>query len=539
MPQPPDTPDQPHLPDTPNQTNRPGQPTAGQPTAAPPTPRPGHRLERDSMGLVEVEQSRLWGAQTQRSLDNFRIGADRMPLPVVYALARIKKAAALVNRDLGLLPPPSQSSQPGQPGLPHMAEAIARAADEVLAGQHDDHFPLSVWQTGSGTQTNMNVNEVLANRATQLLAETVQGTAAPGVGSTPAIQPPVHPPIHPPIHPNDHVNRCQSSNDAFPAAMHLAAALALRDDLLPGVRHLRDALRAKAAACADIVKIGRTHLQDAVPLTLGDEMSGWAAQLDACLEGLDAAMPHLCRLALGGTAVGTGLNAHPAFAPRAIALLADMTGLPLVPAPNPFAALAAHDGLVLTSGALRALATALLKIANDVRWLASGPRCGIGELRLPENEPGSSIMPGKVNPTQCEALTMVAVQVMGLDVAVGMAGSQGNFELNVFKPLIIHNVLTSMHLLADGCRSFADHAVAGMQPDRAGIAAHVGRSLMLVTALAPVVGYDRAAQAAHLAHARGITLREACLEMQLLDGAAFDAAVDPLRMARPHEGQEG
>jgi fumarate hydratase class II len=498
------------------------------------------------MGLVEVEQSRLWGAQTQRSLDNFRIGADRMPLSVVYALARIKKAAALVNRDLGLLPPsppgqPGQPDQSNQPDQPHMAEAIARAADEVLAGLHDDHFPLSVWQTGSGTQTNMNVNEVLANRATQLLADAPHAAAAPGVQPPPAEQPPfrVHPPIHPPIHPNDHVNRCQSSNDAFPAAMHLAAALALRDDLLPGVRHLRDALRAKATACADIVKIGRTHLQDAVPLTLGDEMSGWVAQLDACLEGLDAAMPHLCRLALGGTAVGTGLNAHPAFAPRAIALLADMTGLPLVPAPNPFAALAAHDGLVLTSGALRALATALLKIANDVRWLASGPRCGIGELRLPENEPGSSIMPGKVNPTQCEALTMVAVQVMGLDVAVGMAGSQGNFELNVFKPLIIHDVLTAMRLLADGCRSFADHAVAGMQPDLAGIAAHVGRSLMLVTALAPVVGYDRAAQAAHLAHTRGITLREACLEMRLLDGAAFDAAVDPLRMARPHDEHEG
>uniref|UniRef100_B8DQ99 Fumarate hydratase class II n=1 Tax=Nitratidesulfovibrio vulgaris (strain DSM 19637 / Miyazaki F) TaxID=883 RepID=B8DQ99_NITV9 len=527
----PQTPDQPHLPRTPHQADMPHQANGPhrpeQPTDAQPAARPGHRLERDSMGLVEVEQGRLWGAQTQRSLDNFRIGTDRMPLAVVHALARIKKAAALVNRDLGLLPPPPPG-QPDQPGLPHMAEAIARAADEVLAGQHDDHFPLSVWQTGSGTQTNMNVNEVLANRATQLLAEAAHAAASGG-----------HPHIHPPIHPNDHVNRCQSSNDAFPAAMHLAAALALRDDLLPGVRHLRDALRAKAAACADIVKIGRTHLQDAVPLTLGDEMSGWAAQLDACLEGLDAAMPHLCRLALGGTAVGTGLNAHPAFAPRAIALLADMTGLPLVPAPNPFAALAAHDGLVLTSGALRALATALLKIANDVRWLASGPRCGIGELRLPENEPGSSIMPGKVNPTQCEALTMVAVQVMGLDVAVGMAGSQGNFELNVFKPLIIHNVLTSMRLLADGCRSFADHAVAGMQPDRAGIAAHVGRSLMLVTALAPVVGYDRAAQAAHRAHAQGITLREACLEMQLLDGAAFDAAVDPLRMARPHEGHEG
>ena len=495
-------------------------------------PRPGHRLERDSMGPVEVPQDRLWGAQTQRSLDNFRIGADRMPLAVVYALARIKKAAALVNRDLGLLPQPlpEQSGQSGLPAPPHMAEAIARAADEVLAGLHDDHFPLSVWQTGSGTQTNMNVNEVLANRATQLLAEAADTAAAPGGQS------PVRPPFR--IHPNDHVNRCQSSNDAFPAAMHLAAALSLRDDLLPAVRHLRDALRAKAAAYADIVKIGRTHLQDAVPLTLGDEMSGWAAQLDACLEGLDAAMPHLCRLALGGTAVGTGLNAHAAFAPRAIALLADMTGLPLVPAPNPFAALAAHDGLVLTSGALRALATALLKIANDVRWLASGPRCGIGELRLPENEPGSSIMPGKVNPTQCEALTMVAVQVMGLDAAVGMAGSQGNFELNVFKPLIIHDVLTSMRLLADGCRSFADHAVAGMQPDHAGIAAHVGRSLMLVTALAPVVGYDRAAQAAHLAHTRGITLREACLELGLLDGAAFDAAVDPMRMARPHDHQD-
>ena len=525
----------PHTPDQPNGLNRPQQPTPAQPA-----PRPGHRLERDSMGLVEVEQSRLWGAQTQRSLDNFRIGADRMPLAVVYALARIKKAAALVNRDLGLLPPPP-SGKPGKPGhvsqagLAHMAEAIARAADEVLAGLHDDHFPLSVWQTGSGTQTNMNVNEVLANRATQLLAEGADASASRG-GHL-AILTPVHSPLR--VHPNDHVNRCQSSNDAFPAAMHLAAALTLRDDLLPGVRRLRDALRVKAAACADIVKIGRTHLQDAVPLTLGDEMSGWVAQLDACLEGLDAAMPHLCRLALGGTAVGTGLNAHPAFAPRAIALLADMTGLPLVPAPNPFAALAAHDALVLTSGALRTLATALLKIANDVRWLASGPRCGIGELRLPENEPGSSIMPGKVNPTQCEALTMVAVQVMGLDVAVGMAGSQGNFELNVFKPLIIHNVLTSMRLLADGCRSFADHAVAGMQPDRAGIAAHVGRSLMLVTALAPVVGYDRAAQAAHLAHVRGITLREACLEMQLLDGAAFDDAVDPLRMARPHEGKEG
>jgi fumarate hydratase class II len=455
------------------------------------------RTESDTMGPIEVPADRYWGAQTQRSLHHFKIGADRFPRPLLRAFGLLKKAAAQVNRDLGLLPEDK-------------ARAIVQAADEVIAGTLDDHFPLVVWQTGSGTQTNMNANEVIANRAIELLGGRLGSKQ--------------------PVHPNDDVNRSQSSNDTFPTAMHIAAVEEIRHRLFPAVRRLRDTLDAKARAFADVVKIGRTHLQDAVPLTLGQEMSGWVSQLDHTLAHLEATMGPLHELALGGTAVGTGLNAPPGFAERAAAAIAQLTGLPFVSAPNKFQALAGHEALVATHGALRTLATALTKIANDVRWLASGPRSGLGELIIPENEPGSSIMPGKVNPTQAEAVTMVCAQVMGNDVAVGIGAASGNFELNVFKPLIIHNVLHSVRLLAEACESFEAHCARGIEPDRARIREQMERSLMLVTALTPRLGYDRAAQIAKQAHKEGKTLREVAVELGYLTAEEFDREVRPERM---------
>ena len=460
------------------------------------------RIETDSMGSIEVPGDRYWGAQTQRSLKYFRIGGDLMPQEIIHAFGILKLASAQANLELGKLPS-------------RLAEPIMAACREVADGKLAGHFPLHVWQTGSGTQTNMNVNEVVANRAIEMTGG-VLGSKTP-------------------VHPNDHVNMSQSSNDTFPAAMHIASALMLSCEVIPAVTAMHGELTRKAAEWDGIVKIGRTHLQDAVPMTLGQEFSGYAALLEDNLERLRGCLPHLCRLALGGTAVGTSLGAHPDFARVATGRIAELTGLPFVPAPNFFAALSAHDAVVMASGVLKTLAGSLMKIANDIRWLASGPRAGLGELILPANEPGSSIMPGKVNPTQSEAMTMVAVQVMGLDAAVGMAGSQGNFELNVFKPVMIFNLLTAMRLLTDVCASFTAHALTGLAPDEAVIARHVGNSLMLVTALSPVIGYDRAAEVAHKAHVEGTTLKEACLELGYLDGGAFDSLVDPMRMARPHE----
>jgi fumarate hydratase class II len=459
-----------------------------------PDPAPATRIETDSMGPIAVRADRYWGAQTERSRHHFAIGDDRMPIPVVRALGLLKKAATAVNHELNLLDA-------------RRAELITRAADEVIAGKLDEHFPLSVWQTGSGTQTNMNVNEVIANRAIEL--------AGGKLGSKD------------PIHPNDHVNMSQSSNDTFPTAMHVAAALEVTRRLVPSVRALRDALAAKAREFADIVKIGRTHLQDAVPLTLGQEFSGYVAQLDGGLARIDATLPGLLALAIGGTAVGTGLNAPVGFGDAVARRLAELTGLPFVSAANKFAALAAHDELVMASGALRTLAGALMKIANDLRWLGSGPRSGLGELALPENEPGSSIMPGKVNPTQAEAVTMVAVQVIGNDTAVAIAGSQGNFELNVFKPVIIFNVLHSVGLLTDACARFREFCVEGIEANRARIAELVGRSLMLVTALAPHIGYDRAAAIAKRAHAEGLTLRDAALASGHVSAEQYERWVRP------------
>jgi fumarate hydratase, class II len=459
-----------------------------------PDPVPTTRIESDSMGPIAVRADRYWGAQTERSLHHFGIGDDRMPIPVVRALGLLKKAAAAVNRERGLLDA-------------RRAELITRAADEVIAGTLDEHFPLSVWQTGSGTQTNMNVNEVIANRAIEL--------AGGKLGSKD------------PVHPNDHVNMSQSSNDTFPTAMHVAAALEVTRRLVPTVKALRNALAAKAREFADIVKIGRTHLQDAVPLTLGQEFSGYVAQLDAGLARIDAALSGLLALAIGGTAVGTGLNAPAGFGEAVSRKLAEQTGLPFVSASNKFAALAAHDDLVMASGALRTLAAALMKIANDLRWLGSGPRSGLGELTLPANEPGSSIMPGKVNPTQAEALTMVAVQVIGNDMAIALAGSQGNFELNVFKPVIIFNFLHSVSLLTDACARFREFCVEGIEANRARIAELVGRSLMLVTALAPHIGYDRAAAIAKRAHAEGLTLRDAALLSGHVTAEQYDRWVRP------------
>jgi len=452
------------------------------------------RIERDTFGDINVPGHALWGAQTQRSLHHFDISTERMPPELLRALALVKRCAATVNRALGVLDAAK-------------ADAIVRAADEVLAGQHDAQFPLSLWQTGSGTQTNMNMNEVLANRASQLLGGEV------GEGRL--------------VHPNDDVNRGQSSNDVFPTAMSVAAVQALEEQLLPALGTLRDTLAAKSAAFADVVKIGRTHLQDATPLTLGQEISGWVAQLDHGIRHLRTTRPHLRELALGGTAVGTGLNAHPEFGTRVAAELARATGHPFESAPNKFEALAAHDAMVFAHGALKTVAASLMKIANDVRWLASGPRSGLGEISIPENEPGSSIMPGKVNPTQCEALTMLACQVMGNDVAVNMAGASGNFELNVFKPVIIHSLLQSMRLLADGALSFEEHCARGIEADRARIGELVQRSLMLVTALNPHIGYDKAAQIAKAAHKKGSSLREAALASGWVTAEQFDAWVKP------------
>jgi len=455
------------------------------------------RTERDTFGSIEVPAERLWGAQTQRSLEHFRISGERVPLALVRALVQVKKAVALVHVELGVLEAPR-------------GEAIAAAADEVVAGRWDGEFPLLVWQTGSGTQTNMNVNEVLANRASEILG---------GERGERRL-----------VHPNDDVNRGQSTNDAFPSAIHVATVEAFRRDVVPAVSRLRDALAAKAEAFRDVVKIGRTHLMDATPLTLGQEISGWAAQLDHGVARLGQALPGLLELALGGTAVGTGLNAHPELGSRAAARLAETTGHPFVSAPNKFEALSSRDALVFAHGALKTVAASLFKIANDVRWLASGPRCGIGEITIPENEPGSSIMPGKVNPTQAEALTMAAAQVMGNDVTVGIAGMSGSFELNVFMPVIAHNVLQSCRLIADGCESFREHCAAGIEPHRERIAQNLERSLMLVTALAPHLGYDAAARIAKTAHATGKTLRETAVELGLVTAEQYDAWVRPERM---------
>ncbi len=456
-----------------------------------------HRIEKDTFGEIAVPADRLWGAQTERSLHHFAISTEKMPSELIRALAWVKRSCAVVNRGLGTL-------------AAEKADAIVAAADEVLAGRHDGEFPLAVWQTGSGTQTNMNMNEVLANRASQLLGGPVGDARL--------------------VHPNDDVNRSQSSNDVFPTAMSVAAVQALATRLLPSVAALRNTLAKKAEAFATIVKIGRTHLQDATPLTLGQEISGWVAQLDHCLSHVRATLPHLSELALGGTAVGTGLNAPSGFGERVAAELSARLGLPFVSAPNKFEALAAHDAIVHSHGALKTLAAALNKIANDVRWLASGPRSGLGELVIPENEPGSSIMPGKVNPTQCEALTMLVGQVLGNDVAINVGGASGNFELNVYKPLIIHNFLQSTRLLGDGAKSFDEHCARGIEPNRERIAELVQRSLMLVTALNPHIGYDKAAAIAKDAHRRGITLREAAIASGALSAEQFDAWVVPEQM---------
>jgi fumarate hydratase, class II len=454
------------------------------------------------MGTIEVPADRYWGAQTQRSLHHFSIGGEteRMPIEVVRAFGVLKKAAAAVNAELGGLPADK-------------AELIDRAADEVIAGALDEHFPLYVWQTGSGTQSNMNANEVISNRAIEL--------AGGELGSKK------------PVHPNDDVNMSQSSNDTFPTAMHVAAARAVVERLLPAVRELREALAKRAKEFDDIVKIGRTHLQDAVPLTLGQEFSGYVAQLDAGIEWIEASLPGLYELAIGGTAVGTGLNAPEGFGERVAAKISELTGLPFVSAPNKFASLAAHDALVHAHGAIKTLAVSLMKIANDIRWLGSGPRSGLGELDLPENEPGSSIMPGKVNPTQSEAMTMVAAQVFGNDVAVTVAGSQGNFELNVFKPVMIRNFLHSVRILADASRTFREFCVEGLRPNRERIADLVGRSLMLVTALTPKIGYDKAAEIAKKAHHEGTTLKDAALALGYVTEAEYDELVKPEKMVGP------
>jgi fumarate hydratase class II len=455
------------------------------------------RTERDTFGPLQVPAHRLWGAQTQRSLQNFDISGERQPREIIQALVQVKRSSARVNQALGL-----QSAV--------KTDAIVAAADEVAAGLHADEFPLVVWQTGSGTQTNMNVNEVLANRASEIMGGE-RGEARL-------------------VHPNDDVNRSQSSNDVYPTAMHVSAALAITHQLLPALARLRATLADKSSAFADIVKIGRTHLQDATPLTLGQEFSGYVAQLDHGARHVQAALPHLYELALGGTAVGTGLNAPKGYAEQVAAELATLTGLPFVTAPNKFEALASADGLVHAHGALKTLAASLMKIANDVRWLASGPRSGIGELRLPENEPGSSIMPGKVNPTQSEAMTMLCAQVFGNDVAINFGGASGNFELNVFRPLIAHNFLQSVRLLADGMVSFNDHCAVGIEPNRERIAELVAGSLMLVTALNPHIGYDKAAAIAKKAHQSGTTLRDAALASGHVSAEQFDAWVVPQQM---------
>jgi fumarate hydratase class II len=467
---------------------------------------PSTRTETDTFGPIEVPSDRLWGAQTQRSLQNFRIGSERMPLPLIHALALVKQAAALVNRDLGELEP-------------QLAEAISEAAADVVQGKYDDEFPLVVWQTGSGTQSNMNMNEVLANLANERLGGQRGGKA--------------------PVHPNDHVNRGQSSNDSFPTAMHIAAAREIDGRLLPALRHLQRALDAKAEAFADIVKIGRTHLQDATPVTLGQEFSGYAAQVVLGIARIEATLPGLYALAQGGTAVGTGLNAHPEFADRFAAKVMELTALPFTSAANKFEALASHDALVFAHGALASLAAGLFKIANDIRLMGSGPRSGLGEITLPENEPGSSIMPGKVNPTQAEAMTMVCAQVMGNQATVTFAGSQGHFELNVFKPVIANAALQSVRLLADAAVSFTDHCVAGIEPNRERIGELMQRSLMLVTALAPKIGYDKAAAIAKAAHKSGTTLKEEAVRSGHVTAEEFDAIVRPETMLSPRRGDHG
>jgi fumarate hydratase, class II len=474
---------------------------AAKPTSKPQgIPSAPTRTESDSMGKMDVPADRYYGAQTGRSLIHFAIGKDTMPPELIRAFGILKKAAALVNQDLGKL-------------SADKAKLIAQAADEVIGGRLNDHFPLRIWQTGSGTQTNMNVNEVIGNRAIEI-AGGVMGSKKP-------------------IHPNDDVNMSQSSNDTFPTAMHVAAATETARRLIPAVKELRDALDAKAKQFGPIVKIGRTHLQDATPLTVEQEFSGWVSLLDRDLHRITQALDGLYDLAIGGTAVGTGLNAHPEFAERAARKISELSGLPFRSHPNKFASLSAHDEIVFASGALKTLAASLMKIANDIRWLASGPRCGLGELTLPENEPGSSIMPGKVNPTQCEAITMVAIQVMGNDAAIGFAGSQGNFELNVFKPVMIFNYLHSVELLSDSCNSFVDHCVHGIEVNRDIIDHYVKDSLMLVTALAPKIGYDNAAKVAHTAHHEHTSLRQAALKLGFLTGEEFDALVKPEDMTHP------
>ncbi|GAA0333377.1 class II fumarate hydratase [Morganella psychrotolerans] len=452
------------------------------------------RIEKDSMGPVDVPADKLWGAQTQRSLEHFRISVEKMPADLIAALAMTKKAAAAVNCDLGLL-------------AQERAGAIIAAADEVLAGKHPGEFPLAVWQTGSGTQSNMNMNEVLANRASEILG---------GKRGNERL-----------VHPNDDVNKSQSSNDVFPTAMHVAAVIAVTTQLIPELKSLHSVLAKKAEEFRDIVKIGRTHLQDATPLTLGQEISGWAAMLEYNRKHLENSLPHLSELALGGTAVGTGLNTHPEYAVRVAKKIAELSGQPFVTSPNKFEALATCDALVHAHGALKGLAASMMKIANDVRWLASGPRCGIGELAIPENEPGSSIMPGKVNPTQCEAMTMLCAQVMGNDVAVNIGGASGNFELNVFRPLVIHNFLQSVRLLAEGMRSFNEHCAVGIEPVRERISQLLNESLMLVTALNTHIGYDKAAEIAKQAHKEGLTLKASAMKLGYLTEAEFDAWVRP------------
>lgn len=455
------------------------------------------RIEKDTMGDMKVPSDKLWGAQTQRSLQNFKISTEKMPKALIYGLAIVKRSAAKVNMDLGHLDAKK-------------AEAIMQAADEVLAGKHDTEFPLSVWQTGSGTQTNMNMNEVLANRASEILG---------GVRGEERL-----------VHPNDDVNKAQSSNDSFPTAMHIAAVSSIKNNLIPELKNLQTTFAKKSDEFKDIVKIGRTHLQDATPLTLGQEISGWAAMLAHNLVHIENALPHLAELALGGTAVGTGLNTHPEYAERVAKEIAEFTGIPFTSAPNKFEALATTDAIVHAHGSLKGLAASLMKIANDVRWLASGPRSGIGELSIPENEPGSSIMPGKVNPTQSEAMTMLAAQVMGNDVAINIGGASGNFELNVFRPMIINNFLQSVRLLGDGMQGFNDHCAVGIEPNRDRIKELVNNSLMLVTALNTHIGYDKAAKIAKNAHAKGTTLKESALELDYLTEAQFDEWVKPEEM---------
>ncbi len=461
-----------------------------------------YRVERDTMGEMRVPADRYYGCQTARSLHFFKIGGERMPRELIRAFGILKKAAALANRDMGLLPE-------------DLCDVICRAADEVIAGTLDEHFPLVVWQTGSGTQTNMNANEVIANRAIEMLGGTLGSKS--------------------PVHPNDHVNMSQSSNDTFPTAMSIAAVERIRARLLPALRALHAALADKAEAFRDIIKIGRTHLMDATPLTLGQEFSGYAQQIANGIERVESVLPKLAELAIGGTAVGTGLNTKKGYAELVAARISEIAGMPFTSAPNKFEALAAHDAMVMAHGALKTVACAFMKIANDIRWLGSGPRCGLGELLLPENEPGSSIMPGKVNPTQCEAMTMVAAQVLGNDVAVNIGGASGNFELNVFKPLIIYNVLQSVRLLADAADSFREHCVAGIGANTRAIAARLANSLMLVTALNRRIGYDNAAKIAKAAHANGTTLKEEAVRLGLLTAEEFDAVVDPTKMIGPSD----